>query len=110
MEFVESDMECLGEFQLREKVNSHKKFEGKMKRFLKPYPLFAKHAFFTTGVSRQQVARASRQNTQSKNYKKISKCFSRLESLSARESQAEPRNSLCTPCDWTFHLRTCRQN
>ena len=32
MEFVESDMECLGENQLREKVNSHKKFKGKLKK------------------------------------------------------------------------------
>ena len=38
--------------------------------------------------------------------KKISKCFSQLEGLPARE----PRNSLCTPHDWTFHLRTYRQN
>ena len=53
MEFVESDTECLDEFQLREKVNSHKKFEGKLKRFLKIDPLFAKHAFLATGVSRQ---------------------------------------------------------
>ena len=53
MEFVESDTECLGEFQLREKVNRHKKFEGKLKRFLKTSPLFAKHVFFATRVSRQ---------------------------------------------------------
>ena len=70
MEFVESDTKCFGEFQLREKVNSHKKFEGKLKRFLKTDPLFAKHAFFTTGVSSQQVARASCQNTQSQNCEK----------------------------------------
>ena len=71
MEFVESDTKCFGEFQLREKVNSHKKFEGKLKRFLKNNPLFAEHAFFATGVSRQQVTRASHQNTQSQNYEKI---------------------------------------
>ena len=70
MEFVESDTECLGKFQLREKVNSHKKFEGKLKRFLKTDPLFDKHAFFATGVSCQQGARAYRQNTQSQNFKK----------------------------------------
>ena len=29
MEFEEGDMECLGQFQLREKVNRHKKFEVK---------------------------------------------------------------------------------
>ena len=33
MEFVENETECLGEIQLREKVNSHKRFEGKLKRF-----------------------------------------------------------------------------
>ena len=70
MKFVESDMECLGEFQLREKLNGHKKFEGKLKMFLKTDPLFDKHAIFATGVSRQQVARASRQKTQSQNYEK----------------------------------------
>ena len=70
MEFVESDTKCLDEFQLREKVNSHKKFEGKLKRFLKTDPLFSKHAFFATGLSHQQVARASRQNTQSQNCEK----------------------------------------
>ena len=70
MKFVESDMECLGEFQLREKLNGHKKFEGKLKMFLKTDPLFDKHAIFATGVSRQQGARASRQNTQSQNFKK----------------------------------------
>ena len=30
---LESDTECLGEIQLREKVNSHKKFKGKLKKF-----------------------------------------------------------------------------
>ena len=52
MEFVKSDTECLDEFQLREKVNSHKKFKGKLKGFQKTDPLFAKHAFFATRVSR----------------------------------------------------------
>ena len=42
--------------------------------------------------------------------KKISKCFSRLKGLPARESRAEPRKSLCNPCDWTFHSRTSHQN
>ena len=63
MEFVKNDTECLGEIQLREKVNSHKKFKGKLKRF-KTDPVFAKEAIFATEVSHQQVARVSRQNTQ----------------------------------------------
>ena len=70
MEFEECDTECLGEFQLREKLNSHKKFMGKLKRFLKTDPFFAKHVFFATRESCQQVTRASRQNTQSQNYEK----------------------------------------
>ena len=46
MEFVESDTECLGEFQMREKVNSHKKFEGKLKKFLKNWPTFCQTCVF----------------------------------------------------------------
>ena len=42
--------------------------------------------------------------------KKFFKCFSRLEGLPVRESRDEPQKSLCTPRDWTFHLRTSRQN
>ena len=110
MEVVESDTECLGEIQLGEKVNSHKKFEGKLKKSLKTDPVFAKHAIFATEVSRQQVARSSRQNTQRQNCEKFSKCFSRLKNLHARELQAEPRKFLCTPRDWTFHSQTNRQN
>ena len=75
MEFVESDTECLDEIQLREKVNSHKKFEEKLKGFLKTDPLFAKHTFFAIGVSRQQVARASCQNTQRQNCEKNFEVF-----------------------------------
>ena len=45
MVFVESDMECLSEIQLREKVNSHKKFEGKLKRF-KNWPSFCQTRVF----------------------------------------------------------------
>ena len=89
MEFVKSDTECLYEFQLRKKVNSHKMFEGKLKKF-KNLSTFAKHAFFATGVSRQQVPRASRQNTQRQNCENFSKCFSRLKGLPSRESRAEP--------------------
>ena len=43
---------------------------------LKTDPVFSKHAFFATRMSRQQVARSSRQNTQRQNCEKFSKCFS----------------------------------
>ena len=52
MEFVENDMECLGEIQLREKVNSQKGSRENWKD-LKTDPVFAKHAFFATEMSRQ---------------------------------------------------------
>ena len=39
------------------------KFEGKIEKGLQTDLVFAKHAFFATEVSRQQVARSSRQNT-----------------------------------------------
>ena len=45
MEFVKNDTECLGEIQLREKVNSYKKFEGKLKRF-KNWPIFCQTRVF----------------------------------------------------------------
>ena len=35
MEFEEGDIKCLGKRQLREKMNSHIKFEGKLKKILK---------------------------------------------------------------------------
>ena len=46
------------------------KVRGKTEKVLKNLLWNAKHAFFATGVSHQQVARASRQNTQSQNYEK----------------------------------------
>ena len=65
MDLVESDTESLGQFQSKEKVNSHKKFEGKLKKILKNCPYCAKHAFFATEVSCQEVAKITRQNTSS---------------------------------------------
>ena len=63
-------------------VNSHKKSREKLKKF--------KETIFEMQNTRflrlKQVAKASRQNTQSQNCEKFSKCFSRLEGLPARES------------------------
>ena len=75
MEFVESDTKCLGEFQLREKVNSHKKFKGKLKKFLK-----TNFETQNTGFSRlKQVASKSLGSTpkhfKPKDLKKFAKCF-----------------------------------
>ena len=77
---------------------------------LKTDLVFAKHAIFVTEVSRQQVARSSRQNTQRQNCEKFSKWFSQLEGLPASESWAELRKSLCTPRDWTLHSWISHQN
>ena len=52
-------------------MNSHKKFEGKTEKDLKTAPIFAKHAFFVTEVSRHTVASLSRQNTQRQKFEKI---------------------------------------
>ena len=62
------------------------KVRGKTEKDLKTVPVFAKHVFFATEVSRQQDARSSRQNTQRQNFEKFSKCFLRLESLPAKIS------------------------
>ena len=112
MEIEMCDTECLGQIQLREKGGRQwtvTKIQGKTEKGLKTDPVFAKHAIFATKVGRQQVTKSSRQNTQRQNCEKFSKCFSRLKGLPKRESQAEPRKSLCTPCDWTLHSRTSRQ-
>ena len=44
-----------------------------------------------------------------KTFEKFSKCFSQLEVPLTRESRSELWKSLCTPCDWTFHLQKSRQ-
>ena len=62
------------EVQTKKTMNSHKRLRENRKRFcffvFFLISIFAKHAIFASGVSRQQVARASRQNTQSQNYEK----------------------------------------
>ena len=47
------------------------KFEGKTEKDLKTALIFAKHAFFATEESRQQVASSSRQNTQRQKFEKF---------------------------------------
>ena len=98
------------EREIGKTVNSYKKSRENAEKNLKNSLQKAKHAFFATEVSRQQVTKSSRQNTQRQNCEKFSKCFLRLEGLPARESRVEPRKSLRTPRSWTFHLQTSRQN
>ena len=98
------------EREMGKTVNSHKNSRENTEKNFENSLRNAKHAFFATKVSRQQVARSSHQNTQRQNCEKFSKCFSWLEGLPVRKSWAEPQKSLCTLRDWTFHSRTSRQN
>ena len=109
MEFENGYTECLGRRQLREKMNSHKSSRENWKRF-KNCPYFCQTRVFRDWRESPQ----SRQfkppkHSKIKVWKKISKCFSRLEGLPARESRAEPPKSLSNPRDWTFHSRTSCQ-
>ena len=74
MEFENGCTECLGRRQLRKKMNSHKSSRENWKRF-KNCPIFAKHAFFATEMSRQQIAKSSRQNTQTEFWKNFLSVF-----------------------------------
>ena len=93
-------------------MNNHNE-RGKNEKFLKNYlendPQSAKHAFFATGMSREQVAKPSRQKSMWQIMKKISKYFLRLEGPLASKSQGLPQNSLSKTCDWSFHLRISHQ-
>ena len=71
MRFENGYMECLGRRQFREKMNSHRSSREKTEKDLKTAPIFAKHAFFATEESRQQVASSSRQNTQRQKFEKF---------------------------------------
>ena len=80
------------------------------KKKLKTAPIFAKTRVFRDwNESPQSRQFKPPKHSKTQVWKKISKCFSRLEGLPANESQAEPRKSLSNPHDWTFHSRTSRQ-
>ena len=104
----ERDTMNLRVFQKMKKINNQKCSRENWKG-LKTDPFCAKHVIFVTETSHVHVARTSRQNTKKKTLKKISKRFLQLEVPLARESRTEPQKSLCTPRNWTFHLRTSRQ-
>ena len=106
MGFEDGDTECLGTKQLKEKMNSHIKFEGKLKMVLKIALIVQNTRFRDWGKSPKTPAKT----LQAKRFENFAKCFSRLEVSLTRESRAEPRKSLCTPRYWTFHSWTSRQN
>ena len=63
-------------------VNSHKKSREELKKFKETVFEIQNMRFLRL----KQVARASRQNSQSQNCEKFSKCFLRLEGLPVKES------------------------
>ena len=56
---------------VEEEDEQSQKFEGKTEKDLKIAPIFAKHAFFATEVSRHKVTNSSRQNTQRQKIEKF---------------------------------------
>ena len=109
MEFESGCTECLRKRQLRKKMNSHKSSREDWKIF-KNCPYFCQtRVFCNWSESPQSRQFKLPKHSKTKIWKKISKCFSQLEGLPARESRAEPRKSLSNPRDWTFHSRTSRQ-
>ena len=86
------------------------KFEGKTEKVLKIVFETQNTRFSRLKQVTSKSPGQAAKTLKDKIVKKFSKCFSRLEGLPARELRAEPRKSLCTPRDWTIHLRTSRQN
>ena len=91
-------------------VNNHKKIEGKTEKVLKTVFKMQNTRFSRLKQVASKSPGQAAKTLKDKIVKKFSKCFLWLEDLPARESRAEPRKSLCTPRDWTFHSRTSRQN
>ena len=60
MEF-ENGYGAFGKETVEREDEQSQKVRGETEKDLKTAPVFAKHAFFATKVSRQQVARSSRQ-------------------------------------------------
>ena len=109
MKFENGYLECLGRRQLRKKMNSHKSSRENWKKF-KNCPYFCQTRVFRDWSESPPSCQVKPpKHSKTEFWKKISKCFSRLEGLLARESRAEPRKSLSNPRDWTFHSRTSCQ-
>ena len=82
------------EGELREKWIV-KKVRGKTEKDLKTAPIFAKHVFFATEVSHQQVTRSSRQNTQRQNFEKKFLSVFRDWKVYSRGSHELSRENFC---------------
>ena len=71
MEFEKWVHGVFGKETVEKEDEQSQKFERKLKKNLKTAPIFAKHAFFATEVSRHKVTSSSRQNTQRQKFEKI---------------------------------------
>ena len=87
------------EKEMGKTINSHKKSRERLKKFKETVFEMQNTRFSqlkqVTNKSPGQATKTIKDKIVKKNFK----CFSRLEGLPARESQAEPRKSLCTPRD-----------
>ena len=66
--------EWLGEFERGkngEDNEQSQKFEGKLKKVFKKWPICAKHTIFMTELSRVQVARTNRETPEMKLFEKF---------------------------------------
>ena len=76
-------------------MNSHKSVRGKIEKDLKTTPIFAKHAFFATEMSRQKIASSSRQNTRGQKFEKTFLSIFRDWKVYPRVSRELSRENLC---------------
>ena len=97
--------ECSG----KEGDEQSEMFEGKLKKFKKLTHFVQNTRFSWLSQVAFQSPGPTTRTLERKLLKKFSKCFSQMEVPLARESRTEPRKSLCTPHNWTFHPRTSRQ-
>ena len=107
--FLKWETECLRERNGEDSEQSQK-FEGKTEKVLKTVFETQNTHFSRLIEVTNQSPRHPPKHFKPKVLKKFAKCFSRLEVSLARKSQVEPRKSLCTPRDWTFHSRKSHQN
>ena len=71
MDFEKWVHRVFGKETIEKEDEQSQKFEGKLKKNLKTAPIFAKHAFCATEVSRHKVTSSSRKNTQRQKFEKF---------------------------------------
>ena len=108
MEFLRVNM-----VSLEEEDNEQSQYARENWKTFENYPEInphsAKHVFFATGMSREQVANEIRQKPLWQNLKIYLKSFTRLEVPLASNLRQESPNILSNPRDKSFHLQTSHQ-